>query len=430
MRILYVTPFFSPICGGVEAVLDTTSSTLARSGHTVRVLTSSLPGVPSLEEKGSLSIMRHRELDVPETGVVDANEFDFWKKGEFMTQVVSEFQPDVVHFHNYQMKQYSMFLWAFLSAFDGRCAIGRLNTIHNDADDQFSQYVLKYAPLNRVVSVTRKAAIQLMEVGVPPAKIEFVPNMVDVESFRRADGQEVRQMLGIDEDTPLILFPSRLVGREGNIFFGSSDGKGLNVLIHCLPELFDHVSDAKVLLLGNDPVFHDKVLECKRKIKSVVDKVGLEDKLLFFEQFVPNSMLPAIFAAADVVVSLSSRETFGMVFVEGMAAGKPVVGVNSSQGGVAEVVPDAFAGFLVPPDDPHSTARAISKLLLDPTLRATLGRNGIGWVKKHFDVSVVIPKLIEVYQRALLDVKQEKQPEIIPQYTSPRLPNFAEGNPQ
>jgi glycosyltransferase involved in cell wall biosynthesis len=408
MKILFVSPFFVPICGGVEAVLDTTATALAKRGHSIEVLTSSLPGVAPAEARGGVRVIRAKELDVPDSGVIDPADFDFRAEARFMRQVTEEFQPDVVHFHNYQMRQYSMFLQAFLSGIQP-LGIPTLDTIHNDTDDPFAHYVLSYSPLDAVVTVTKKGAIQLLEAGLPEGRLRYVPNMVDADQFRRANRQVVRRLLGVDEDVPLILFPSRIIGREGNLLLDSKNGKGLDILLRALPEVFEAMPSTKVLLLGNDPVFHEKVSACKRKLKVIADKVGAGSRLLFFNQFVPNSMLPEIFAAADIVVSLSLRETFGMVFIEGMAAGKPVVGVNSTYGGVSEVVPDNHAGILVPPDDPHSTAKAISRILLNDDLRASMGINGVKWVKKHFDTSTVIPQLEQVYDGLRRPAKPEEE---------------------
>jgi rhamnosyl/mannosyltransferase len=86
-----------------------------------------------------------------------------------------------------------------------------------------------------------------------------------------------------------------------------------------------------------------------------------------------------------------------MVFLEGMAAGRPVVGVNSVDNGVPEVVPDGRAGILVPPNDPGSTAKALTSLLLDPEGTAAMGERGLAWVKKRYDASTVLPRLLDTY---------------------------------
>ncbi|HZW56236.1 MAG TPA: glycosyltransferase family 4 protein [Nitrososphaerales archaeon] len=398
MRIQIVSPFFNPVIGGVESVLDTTCEALAKSGHKVQVLTSSIGSeTPREETRNGVTIIRSDLLRVPPNGVIKADDFRYSQVSTLFKNLVDEFDPSVVHFHNYQMRFYAMFLLAFLNSLN-RKRHPVVNTIHNDADDIFSQYVLTYFPLDRIVTVTKRISLELMEAGVPADRVAHVPNMVDSERYRAADRKTVRRMLGVEEDSPIILYPSRLVGREGNLILDAMRGKGLDLLMRALPEVLDWIPDAKVLLLGNDNVFTNEVERSKRRLKKMAEKMGAKDSLLFFKRFVPNEMLPSVFAASDIVVSLSSREAFGMVFIEGMAAGKPVVGATSNINGVAEVVPDELAGLLVPENDSHATARAITKILLDEKLKAEMGLNGIKWVKKKFDTRVVLPKLIATYQ--------------------------------
>jgi glycosyltransferase involved in cell wall biosynthesis len=395
MKILIVTPFFPPIIGGVETVLDTTCSALASRGHEVKVLTSPVKGSPSNEKMGAFLVQRSQNIAVPDNGYIQPDKFDFYQTASFIQDVADDFEPDVVHFHNYQMRQYAMFLSAFLQGLGRKYPT--IDTLHNDSDDSFSQYLVSYLPLDQIVCVTKKSAMELLMAGVSSSKLSIIPNMIDSERFRSAKGTRIRSRLGVGPDEHLILFPSRIMGREGNLLIDPEKGKGLSTLIQSLSEVVDADPTAKVLLLGNDPVFFQKIVDAKTKLYEIVRKTTGKDCLLFLDETIPNSALPEIFAASDLVVSLSARETFGMVFVEGMSAGRPVVGVNSRSGGVSEVFPDAVAGYLVPPNDAHSTARSILKILLDDELRAQFGLNGIKWVGEKFDVKVVLPNLVSLY---------------------------------
>ncbi|MFI5419490.1 MAG: glycosyltransferase family 4 protein, partial [Nitrososphaerales archaeon] len=380
---MYVTPFFPPVIGGVESVLETTCKELAAQGHEVKVLTSPVKGVPTNERVGSYVVQRSTMLRVPVNGIIPGELFDFFRVANFITDVVADFEPDLVHFHNYQMRFYAMFLNAFMHGLGQKYPT--LDTIHNDADDPFTQYFLSYAPIDRIVSVTSKAATQLMLAGVPREKVNIVPNMIDSEKFRTAKGSQIRSKLGILDDDCLILFPSRIIGREGNLILDANVGKGLTTLIESLPEILQVDPTTKLLLLGNDTVFSEEILEAKLKLSRMVERISGRDCVVFLNEDVPNSLLPEVFAASDIVVSLSERETFGLVFLEGMAAGKPVVGVNSNFGGVAEVVPDERAGYLVPPNDSHTTAKVISKFVVDEDLRKRFGLNGVRWINEKFD---------------------------------------------
>jgi glycosyltransferase involved in cell wall biosynthesis len=394
------------VIGGVETVLETTCEALASSGHAVTMLTSSLPGTLSSEVKDGYSIIRSDHLAAPDNGLISSNKFDYIACREFFETVVKESRPDVIHFHNYQMKQYSMFLNSFLHAIDSSSDRVIFNTIHNDSSDAFSAYILSYYPIDRVITTTRMAAMDLIEAGVPTDRMQTIPNMIDVSRFEKVNGNAVRKRLGVEEGDQVILFPSRLIGREGNFIFDSFSGKGLDVILRAMPEIIDAVPNAKLMLLGNDPVFADKLSKLKLKLSRMLDSIK-SNSLLFLNYSIPNSLVPSLIAASNLVVSLSPREAFGMVFLEAMACSKPVVGVSSAASGVSEVVPDEIAGYLVPEKDPHATAKAIIKILSDDNLKLKFQIGGNNWVKKRFDTRVVLPKLLQSYGSALKE-KHEK----------------------
>jgi glycosyltransferase involved in cell wall biosynthesis len=406
MKILYVSPFFPPVIGGVESVLETTCKELTEQGHEVRVLTSPVKGVPLHEYVGRYLVQRSTLLQIPYNGIVSGDQFDFYRIANFIREITSDFEPDIVHFHNYQMRRYSMFLSAFVYGLDRKYPT--LDTLHNDADDSFTHYTLTYTPLDRIVSVTSRAAMQLLSAGVSPERVSVVPNMINSQKFRAARGSRLRSKLGVRDDECLILFPSRIIGREGSLLLDATDGKGLTTLIQSLPEILEVDPTVKLLLLGNDTIFSEKMQETKMKLGRIVERIAGKNCLVFLNEDVPNSLLPEVFAASDIVASFGERETFGLVFLEGMAAGKPVVGVNSTFGGVAEAVPDGRAGYLVPPNDPHAIAKVISKLVVDEDLRKQLGLNGIKWVNGKFDAKIVLPKLLSLYHMTTRDIESDR----------------------
>jgi len=398
-----VTPFFLPIIGGVESVVYEASLGLIKRGYRPVVLTSSVAGRPERESLHGIQVVRTSLLDVPENGVVDPSRFDFKAVSKFFRRVVEDMDVDVVHLHNYQMRQYAMFLFSFLEGVD-MDRTPMVITIHNTTEDSFAHYIFSYLPFSKVITLTSKSAFDLIRGGVPTGKIKVIPNMLDADKFAEADGRVVRRMLGVD-DEPIILFPSRLIGRERNVF-RFEEGKGLHILLRALPLIKREIPDVKLLLMGNDPVYSDTVRRVREGIVQTAATLGAEDSILFIDQDIPQEQLPSMFSASDVVVSLGSTECFGMVFLEGMAAGKPVVGVNSIENGVPEVILDGRSGFLVPPDDPWSTAKVIVKLLSNPELAHRLGREGFRWVKRTYDVDVVLPKLIRLYRRCTQELKR------------------------
>jgi glycosyltransferase involved in cell wall biosynthesis len=101
----------------------------------------------------------------------------------------------------------------------------------------------------------------------------------------------------------------------------------------------------------------------------------------------------------DIVVLPSKEEGFGLVLIEAMAAGKPVIGTLC--GGIPEIIVDGETGLLVPPESPHELAKAISTLLKNPDLARRMGQAGRRRVEKHFSVDPYVENVEKVYLELL-----------------------------
>jgi glycosyltransferase involved in cell wall biosynthesis len=104
-------------------------------------------------------------------------------------------------------------------------------------------------------------------------------------------------------------------------------------------------------------------------------------------------------AACDLFVLASRWEGFGLVFLEAMAAGKPVVATRVSA--IPEVVVDGETGLLVPPEDPQALAGAIIRLCHDPSESRRLGNNGYRRVREHFTAGRLVDETLAVYWEVL-----------------------------
>ena len=127
------------------------------------------------------------------------------------------------------------------------------------------------------------------------------------------------------------------------------------------------------------------------------DDLGLSDLVTFLGRRAQET-LHCYYASADVVVMPSHHESFGMVALEAMACGTPVIA--SAVGGLAELVRDGDTGYLVPDRDPAAMSECLRRLLSDTELRARLGRqaadhaNGYSW-------SNITRQMVELYERTL-----------------------------
>lgn len=135
----------------------------------------------------------------------------------------------------------------------------------------------------------------------------------------------------------------------------------------------------------------------------MVQNFGLEEQVIF-AGFIPESQLPAIYAACDIFVMASREipgrldlvEGFGISFLEASASGLPVVAGHS--GGVPDAVRDGKTGFLVDPDTPEDIASAIKLLLIDSDLARRLGNEGRHWIETEMSWEHVAKRLRNAIQ--------------------------------
>jgi rhamnosyl/mannosyltransferase len=164
--------------------------------------------------------------------------------------------------------------------------------------------------------------------------------------------------------------------------------KGVEYLIKAMPEI-----EAKLILIGEGPL--------KKKLKEIVRSLSLWDKVVF-QSPVPDSDLVAYYHACDVFVlpSVEITEAFGLVQLEAMACGKPVVS-TALPTGVPFVNQHGKTGFIVPPRDHRALAQAINTLLSNPQLREQYGMYAKRRVEQEFNMKFITAKVMQVYKELL-----------------------------
>lgn len=187
-----------------------------------------------------------------------------------------------------------------------------------------------------------------------PHKVRVIPAGVDLGLFRPLDKTHARKELGLSEKK-VILY----VGRIEPL-------KGLDILLNATAMLED-TSDTRLLIVGGKPG-QDKELG---RLKSLAAQLGIAD-IVTFTGALSQTELPKYYSAADVFVLPSYSESFGLVALEAMACGTPVV--VSRVGGLKTFVKDGETGYLIPWRCPEPFAQRIEVLLTNPPLREMMGK--------------------------------------------------------
>jgi D-inositol-3-phosphate glycosyltransferase len=221
---------------------------------------------------------------------------------------------------------------------------------------------------DRVVALTaidRQQIIRHYETHTP---IDVIPGGVDLDRFSPLARAQARTTLGMKPNQNVVLF----VGRIQRL-------KGLEVLVRAFARLAD--LDARLLVVGGQPGTSPESREISR-LQHLVTRLGIADRTDFVGA-VAHEQLPLYYSAADVTVMPSSYESFGLVAVESLACGTPVVATRV--GGLTSIVHDGETGLLVPWRDAEMFAESLRRVLEDTALRQRLARNarpsvlGYGW---------------------------------------------------
>jgi glycosyltransferase involved in cell wall biosynthesis len=165
---------------------------------------------------------------------------------------------------------------------------------------------------------------------------------------------EARRQLGLPENGPLIGMVGRL-----------QRWKGMHTLVQAMPQILERYPEASAVIVGGR---HELEPDYEDELRRLINWLGLQDRvwLTGFQTDIPRWM-----QAMDVVVHASDREPFGVVVIEAMALGKPVVA--GSEGGPLEIITEGVDGLLAPYEDVETLARQIRRYLDDPDFARRVG---------------------------------------------------------
>lgn len=233
--------------------------------------------------------------------------------------------------------------------------------------------------------------------GADPAKIEVIPCGVDLKLFHPIPRDEAKAYLEMPQDHRMVLF----VGRIEPL-------KGIDVLIEAMALLLkdkDELRDEVCLcIIGGDPDADADTLNREiSRLQRMRETLGIADVVTFLGKRAQDT-LPYHYSAAEVCVVPSHYESFGMVALEAMACGTPVIA--SKVGGLTFTVRDGRTGFLVPSDDPRALADQLSLLLTDGNLRRTMGQQAVQ-LSERYSWSIVAGQVVAAYRDLATDTRPQ-----------------------
>jgi D-inositol-3-phosphate glycosyltransferase len=249
--------------------------------------------------------------------------------------------------------------------------------------------VLKIA--DRIVAATlaEKAQLQWLY-KADQRKITIIPPGVDTCHFYPIPPDEAKEYIGIPKEDRMVLF----VGRIEPL-------KGVDTLIRAMACLRVNEIErpAYLAVIGGDPNLPPEQMSAEMsRLQSLCRELHMDRMVVFLGKRGQDS-LPYYYSAADVLVMPSHYESFGMVALEAMACGTPVVA--SQVGGLAFLVQDGINGFHVPDQDEDALCDRLTRLLGDPSLRAQMGQAaadyacGYSWGQIAGQVNKIYEQILE-----------------------------------
>ncbi len=400
-RIAQISYHTSPVAalggrvsGGMNVYVLELSRELARMGHEVDIFTRREGDTEPVQELGPR--LRLVQVDAGPAQPVEKEDLpahmgDFVRNArEFATR--EQHGYDIVHSHYWQSARAGVHLARGLGA-------PHVTMFHTLGEVKNRARISEHEPRSRIVherNAARRAdaiitaseherTILTRHYGADETRMHTIPCGIDLELFHPRDRDTARATIGVAAGTPLLLW----VGRLEKL-------KGVDILIQALAEV--ETPGASLLIVGGDA----GAAGLKEELLQQAHDAGVADRVRF-EGAVPHDRLPTYYAAADVCVVPSYYESFGLVAVESLACGTPVVA--SRVGGLISTVTDGVNGYLIPWRCPGPFAEKLDVLLNNAELRANFSRAGRRSVERFRwrNVAVAVSNLydrIEVSRRA------------------------------
>lgn len=366
--------------GGTEIAAYYLAAEMAKKDHNVDIFTSSINSKDSFELSGGMKIHRY------------GTNFKIASANVALNMVFKplKYKLEIVHSHSpipysdlpallYAKRKNVPFVLTY--QYDGQETGGSF--IRNTGVSVYNKYllnkVLDYADV--IIATTKSYVEESKFLKGYKDKITLIPNGINIDEFNISySKEECRNKLGLSADKKIILFLGSLVPY-----------KGPDILLKAFSIIKKEIPDVELVFAGRG--------EMQKELEKLAEKFSVKESIKF-AGFIEEDLKPFYYKAADIfcLPSTNMGESFGIVNLEAMASGVPII--SSNLGGIPDIVEDGKNGLLVKPGDSKSLADAMIFLLENEDARKKMGNDGKMKVE-DYSWKKIAEKTEEIYEKLL-----------------------------
>jgi len=361
MRILHIIS--SGGMYGAEAVILNLSRTLNEQGHT------SLLGIFANSSNPNLQLHERALAEDIESHLIPCNGQVDRTVPATIRALAATTRADLIHAHGYKADVYVYFAMR-------KTGIPLVSTCHTWYDDNLLLWL--YGVIDRrilrryqaVIAVSDEVRDRLLDAGVPPDRVHFVRNGIDLRPFTNA----------VPSLRHLAVPGSLLIGWVGRL----THDKGPDLFVRAIAQLRPEFPDARYILVGEGPY--------RPQVERLITDFALDDDVHLLGQ---RQDMPAVYASCDLMVSSSRQEGLPMAILEGMASSLPWVA--PSVGAIPLAIHDGQNGILIPPENVDVLANSMARMMRDSEERGRTGAAAHRLTKSEFSAERMSEDYLGVY---------------------------------
>ncbi|HBY56257.1 MAG TPA: hypothetical protein DEG96_00075 [Candidatus Atribacteria bacterium] len=389
MKIAFFTNCYKPLVNGVVTNIVSLKEAYERKGHETYVFA---PQVEDYIDQGK-NVFRYRSLNLT-SKVKYPIAIPLSLRAR---KVITEFNPDIIHVHH------PFLLSSQAIMYGKKLGIPKVLTLHT----QYEKYAHYIAPIpekltqEAIKRIIFNLAYKIDCITTPSEsmkeliksygiknRIEVIPNAIELNSFRQKDELkclEIKKRYNLKEDDKIILYVGRVAYE-----------KSIDKIIEALAIIKRKgVSNAKLLIVGRGPAMEE--------LKELAKSLQIEDEIIFTGE-VKNEEIPHYYKIAYLFTIASTAETFGIVIIEALASGVPVLAVKAP--GAVDILTNGRDGLLVD-NDVKQFAETLEKIIREPELRENLSKGALK-TSEQYSIDIVSERMLNLYREVIETKNQNK----------------------